>query len=273
MIANTSTQLKVNRNVRMQTNHSVIVLLKAVICITLERLRLLPYVRKIRKKIDLHLYTLRQNRLTPEQIESIYTAQYHERAHYGKFENEEDSGWEPDAVIKLEHAKAIKHILPHIKEVLVGGCSSGMGVFAFRQLDVQAWGFEISPDMDRIVLPEVKVYVRRGSMINIPFDVNDNFDCLVTTDVLEHVQLKDINRAFREMKRLNCKWMVHLINHTDMRPDHMTLKSLKWWVKQAKPYYRLRTDLQAPESCNPRIYGLNGDPRHVYPFWERILSG
>ncbi len=64
-------------------------------------------------------------------------------------------------------------------------------------------------------------------MINIPFDANDNFDCLVTRDVLEHVQLKDINRAFREMKRLNCKWMAHLINHTDIKPDHFLGADIK----------------------------------------------
>lgn len=225
---------------------------------------------RFKKKIDLHLYTIRQNRLTPEQIDAIYAAQYHERANYGRFDDEEDSGWEPDVVIKLAHAKAIIQVLPHIKKVLVGGCSSGMGVFAFRQLDIQAWGFEISPDLDRIVLPEVKAYVRSGSMINIPFDTSDGFDCFVTTDVVEHVQLKSVKRAFQEMARLNCPWMVHLINHTDIKPDHMTLKPLKWWAKQAKPYYRLRTDLQAPESGNPRIYGLNGDPRHVYTFWERV---
>ena len=161
-------------------------------------------------------------------------------------------------------------VLPHIKKVLIGGCSSGMGIFAFRQINVQAYGFEISPDLDRIVLPEVKDYIRSGSMIDIPFDANDNFDCFLTTDVLEHVQLKNVNRAFREMARINCPWMVHLINHTDLRPDHMTLKPLKWWAKQASPYYRLRTDLQAPVSDNPRIYGLNGDPLHVYTFWERI---
>ncbi|ODS30579.1 MAG: Methyltransferase domain protein [Candidatus Scalindua rubra] len=254
----------------MQTGKSTLVLLKAVIRISLDYLGLLPYVRQIQKKIDLHLYTIRQNRLTPEQIDAIYAAQYHERANYGRFDDEEDSGWEPDVVIKLAHAKAIIQVLPHIKKVLVGGCSSGMGVFAFRQLDIQAWGFEISPDLDRIVLPEVKAYVRSGSMINIPFDTSDGFDCFVTTDVVEHVQLKSVKRAFQEMARLNCPWMVHLINHTDIKPDHMTLKPLKWWAKQAKPYYRLRTDLQAPESGNPRIYGLNGDPRHVYTFWERV---
>jgi hypothetical protein len=119
------------------------------------------------------------------------------------------------------------------------------------------------------VLPEVKDYVRQGSMTNIPFEESDRFQCLVTTDVLEHVQLRDVKSMAAEMHRLNFPWMAHLINHTSMQSDHMTLKPLKWWAKQVHPYYRLRSDLQAQESGNPRIYGLNGDPLHVYTFWER----
>ena len=253
----------------IHTNSLPIFLLKAVARITIDILGFLPYVRHIQKRIDCYIHTKRQNRLNPEEIETIYTTQYHKKHHYGRFDVD-DSGWEPDAVIKLAHARSIMQVLPHIKKVLIGGCSSGMGIFAFRQINVQAYGFEISPDLDRMVLPEVKDYIRSGSMIDIPFDANDNFDCFLTTDVLEHVQLKNINCAFREMARINCTWMVHLINHTDIRPDHMTLKPLKWWAKQASPYYRLRSDLQAPVSDNPRIYGLNGDPLHVYTFWERI---
>ncbi len=128
----------------------------------------------------------------------------------------ENSDWESDEIIKLAHAKAIIQVLPHIKKVLVGGCSSGMGVLAFRKLGLDAYGFEISPDLDRIVIPEVKAHIRPGSMTDIPFAAMDNFDCLVTTDVLEHVQLKSIKRTVGEMVRLNCQYMAHLINHTAM---------------------------------------------------------
>jgi hypothetical protein len=240
-------------------------MLKTVTRVTLDRLGLLHYARKIQRDI----FTRRQSRLTPREIEAIYTAQYHEMAGYGK--SGENCGLESDEIIKLAHAKAIMHVLPHIKKVLVGGCSSGMGVLVFRKLGLDAWGFEISPDLDRIVIPEVKAYIRPGSMVDIPFAARDNFDCLVTTDVLEHVQLKSIKRTVSEMVRLNCQYMAHMINHTAMTPDHMTLKPLKWWVNQIHPYYRLRSDLHAPETGNPSIYGLNGDPLHVYTFWERTV--
>ncbi len=51
----------------------------------------------------------------------------------------------------------------------------------------------------------------------------------------------------------------------------MTLKPLKWWAKQVQPYYRFRSDLHTPETGNLRIYGLNGDPLHVYTFFERTV--
>jgi len=231
---------------------------------------LLPQVRHIQERVERELFTRHQNRLTPEQIAAIYRVEYHNKSHYGEFNND-NSGWEPDSIIKLAHARAICQVLPHIKKVLVGGCSSGMGVLAFRRLGVDAWGFDVSPDLETMVLPDVKMYIRQGSMTNIPFVERDGFDCFLTTDVLEHVQLKDIKYAVEEMRRLNCSWMVHLINHHSIQPDHMTLKPLKWWAKRMYPYYRLRSDLYTMECKNPRIYGLNGDPLHVYTFWERRI--
>lgn len=235
----------------------------------LNALGLLRRFRETRARLERDIFTLRKNRLTPEQIEAIYAAGYHANANYG-LASGKDTGWEPDSVIKEAHAAAILEALPGIRKVLVGGCSSGMGVAAFRRLGADAWGFDISPDLDDIVLPEVKRYVRRGSMLDIPFSQEDGFDCFVTTDVLEHVQLKYVDRMFAEMAKLGCRWMAHLINHTSMQPDHMTLKPLDWWARRAASSYRLRSDLRARETGNPRIYGLNGDPLHVYTFWERI---
>lgn len=244
-------------------------LLKTFVRVILDKLGLLPYARKIQTKIERELHTWLQNRLTLQEIASIYATQYHENSNYGKTE-EQNTGWEPDSVIKLAHARAIIQVLPHVKKVLIGGCPSGMGVVAFRQLGIDCWGFDISHDLGRIVLPKVKQYIRWGSMTDIPFETGEQFDCFVTTDVLEHVQLKYVDHMFREMVRLNFRWMAHLINHTSIQPDHMTLKPLKWWETRAKPFYRFRPDLKAPESGNPRIYGLNGDPLHEYGFWERV---
>ncbi len=190
--------------------------LKTITLMTLERLRLLPLARKIQRDI----FSIKKNQLTELEIDAIYVAQYHENAGYGE-SKDTVSEWETDEIIKLAHGKSIIQVLPQVKKILVGGCSSGMAVKAFRELGLDAWGFEISADLDRIVIPEVKKYIRYGSMTNIPFTKEDNFDCLVTTDVLEHIQLKSIKHMISEIERINCPYMAHLINHTAMTPDHM----------------------------------------------------
>jgi cyclopropane fatty-acyl-phospholipid synthase-like methyltransferase len=232
-------------------------------------LGLLEASRRWRQRARLELYTLRQNRLSAEEVERIYRLEYHEKAGYGATVAGPESGWAPDDVLKEAHATAILEVWP-LRKVLLGGCSSGMAVLVFQRKGVEAWGFDISPDLDRIVLPEVRPYVRRGSMTAIPFDAADAFDALITTDVLEHVQLKHIDRMLAECRRLGVARMVHLINHTRMSPDHMTLKPLRWWERKMAPHgFIRRKDLRTRSWNDPRIYGLNDDPNQIYTFWER----
>lgn len=235
----------------------------------LARLGLLEMTRRARRRLELELFTLRQNRLTPEQVQRIYAREYHEKAGYGASVAGPESGWAPDEVIKDAHATAILEVWL-LKKVLIGGCSSGMTVLAFRRKGVDAWGFEISPDLEEIVLPEVREFVRRGSMTAIPFDEMDGFEALITTDVFEHVQLRHIETMLSEFRRIGVTRMVHLINHTRMSPDHMTLKPLEWWERRLRRHgFVRRKDLQTRNWNDPRIYGLNGDPEQMYTFWER----
>jgi len=213
------------------------------------------------------IFTQRKNLLSLDEIEAIYVRGYHERANYGLEQANDD--WESDEVIKNAHADAILKVLPDVKKVLVGGCSSGMAVRAFRRRGIDARGFDISPDLDQIALPDVREFLREGSLTSIPFSRRDRFDVFVTTDVLEHVQLRYIELMVREIAKLEAPFMVHMINHVSTSPDHMTLRPLWWWERQFGRFYRLRRDLAAPVLGNPRIYGLNGDKRHLFTFWER----
>ncbi len=240
--------------------------IRATAHLVLKAIHLLAPVQRAARE----LHTWRQNHLTEEEIKEIYRAQYHQGANYGGTAPTVD--WESDEVLKAEHAKAILTVLP-VRKVLIGGCSSGMAVIAFRRLGVEAWGFEFSDDLERIVLPEVKPFVRRGSMTDIPFSAADSFEILMSTDVLEHVQIKQMSKMMGEMRRLRVPWMVHMINHIARTPDHMTLKPLSWWEHRFLGIgYKLRRDLRTPVHSNPRIYGLRGDPDHVYTFWERSLT-
>ena len=232
----------------------------------LTQVGLIERVEIVRREI----FTQRKNLLSLEEIDAIYVREYHEKASYGSEQPNRD--WESDETIKLAHAEAICRVLPHTRKVLVGGCSSGMAVRAFRSRGIEAMGFDVSPDLDKIALPDVKDYLREGSMTSIPFSRHDRFDLFVTTDVLEHVQVRYIPLMIREIAKLQTPFMVHMINHISPSPDHMTLRPLGWWEKQFAKYYRRRPDLQAPVSSNPRIYGLNGSKHNVFTFWERVHS-
>ena len=193
---------------------------------------------------------------------------------YGLSSRQDNDNKRPsDYVIKREHTKSIMEVLPFLRKVLIGGCSGGMAIKTFREAGVDAWGFDISPNLEQILLPEIYPYVRQGSMTNIPFGPEDKFEALITTDVLEHIQLKNINRMMEEMAKLNAKWMIHLINHTLIRKDHMTLKPIGWWEKRfSRVGYRRRMDMRCAVSEVPCVYGADGDPEHEFTFWEKITQ-
>jgi len=236
------------------------------------RARRFLYVYSGLRRLHCEWHTIRQNKLTEPEIEAIYDALYHGKSGYGSSHIPEGSGWRSDEDVKRAHAKALLEAWP-MKKILVGGCSTGMGVLALRELGADAWGFDIAPDLDDIVRSEVRAYVRRGTMTRMPFGPEDAFEALVTTDVLEHVQVRHLGEMFAELRRLGFRRMAHLINHTQISPDHMTLKPISWWERRMRAHgFALRKDIRTKVSDDKRIYGLNGDPEHVYTFWERDFT-
>lgn len=175
--------------------------------------------------------------------------------------------WEPNEVMKDAQISAVMKVFS-FRKALVGGYTSGMEVLAFRNHEVEAYGFDISNDLYEKAIPQIKDYLRIGTFFSIPYGKDDDFDCLFSVDVLEHVRLKGISLMQAEIDRIGVSRMVHLINHTRTSDDHMTLKSMKWWEKKFNKIGFRKLDIQAPESGNSRIYGLNGDPAHVFTFWE-----
>lgn len=231
----------------------------------LQQLGLFSIVRRMACEV----YTLRQSLRSAKSIKRIYQKDYHFGMGYGSNDIATKSGVS-DQEIKDAHAEGILSVLP-LKKIVVGGCSSGMAVRAFRKRGIEAFGFDVSPELDEIVLADIREYVRSGSMTAIPFAAEDGIDALVTTDVLEHVQLQHINFMMREMARLECPWMVHLINYNQIQRDHMTLKPLSWWRRKFHAVgYELQSQLKCAAIPDKEIYGLTGDEEHEYTFWKRV---
>jgi hypothetical protein len=69
--------------------------------------------------------------------------------------------------------------------------------------------------------------------------VRQEYDLIITTDVLEHIYEDEISNIFEEMLALKPKFMYHAISTrtaTNLLPDgsncHKTVKNSEWWVNK-----------------------------------------
>ncbi len=96
------------------------------------------------------------------------------------------------------------------KNCLDIGCGMGRLVRALRWFGVEAYGIEISKTALEIALPSIRSYLKEGSITNLPFEDNE-FDLVVTFDVLEHIERAKIRRATEETVRVSKKHILHKI--------------------------------------------------------------
>lgn len=200
--------------------------------------------------------------LTEDDVREIYGEDYHQHRDYVISAEEQ-------ARIKSAHADFIvRHTTP--KKVLVAGCSGGQLVRALRERGVEAWGFDISPDLDSICYPDVRPWVRSGSLTAIPYNRDDGFDVIVAIDVFEHVPRRSVRQMVGELRRLGTPHLVTLINHISVAdPGHISLFPMWWWQRQLRGVYRLRPRRAADLADLPAVYGLDrADDVHVVRVWD-----
>jgi len=89
----------------------------------------------------------------------------------------------------------------NFKTVLDIGCSQGNAVELYNVNGKQAYGIDVS----EIAIKEAHKLgnntCKQASVLNIPFK-NDEFDLVVTSDVLEHLDPIDISKAIDEICRV-----------------------------------------------------------------------
>lgn len=160
--------------------------------------------------------------LDRQALERFYAASYHE-----------EHGLTADSELERERkayfAEAVL-ALARPRKVLVGGCSAGLELAALRRRGVEAFGFDLCPDLEEITPPELRPFVRRGRMEAIPFGPEDGFDTLAAFDVFEHVHEDEIPRMVAEIDRLGVEHVVALIARREFEyRGHLTLRPLSWW--------------------------------------------
>jgi predicted TPR repeat methyltransferase len=148
--------------------------------------------------------------------------------------------WMPEITIKLAY-NLIKHLNLNEHDTLLDyGCAKGYLVKALRILDVDAFGCDSSEYAISTVDTDVMDFCYNvESKDNV---INQNYDWLMTKDVLEHMTEADIDQLLTESSK-KVKNMFHVIPlgikngkfiiqeyHDD--PSHIQIQTEKWWTEK-----------------------------------------
>ena len=122
------------------------------------------------------------------------------------------------------------------------GCGPGFSVLSFLVHGKLCQGIE---PCKYLFTQELRVFsalevVKQASIVDIPCPVS-TFDMVFCTDVLEHIQEKDVDKALSELVRISKKYIFCTICSikSTMFPDlnlHLTIKPRQWWEDKFSRY-------------------------------------
>ncbi len=145
--------------------------------------------------------------------------------------------WLPEMTIKFVH-KIIKLLnLRETDKVLDYGCAKGFMVKAFRLLDIDAYGCDISEYAISNADPEVKSFCRLSDSSAIPFE-NVDFNWVVCKDVLEHLNESEVQTFLEDAyKKSNNLFVIvplgindkYIIPSYALDSTHILAKDREWW--------------------------------------------
>jgi uridylate kinase len=96
------------------------------------------------------------------------------------------------------------------KKVLDVGCGRGNLVKFLRNKGIEAYGVDISQHAIDLAEEEVKPYLRRADILRLPYADNE-FDLVVSYNLIEHVEQSNIRRAINETVRISKDKILHKI--------------------------------------------------------------
>lgn len=128
-----------------------------------------------------------------------------------------------------------------VRSVLEIGCATGEGVRVLRSVfHMNAYGVDISEYAVRKAHPSVQMYVQKADILNDEIPFQKKYDIIVSFDVLEHLDCKDVGNLIRRLARLS-DMMFHHIYVTDsvvawshrvrgfIHKDHVCERDSDWW--------------------------------------------
>lgn len=86
------------------------------------------------------------------------------------------------------------------------------GVFLDAGGGVGNWAYHFLPDFEKVIvldiskraldqIPEKAIIKRQGSVLDMPIE-SESIDCLLLSDVFEHISLQDLDQLIEELKRV-----------------------------------------------------------------------
>lgn len=170
-------------------------------------------------------------------------AGFYDREYYAGKKGEYRLGYIESFIGKIIHnfinfyrALLIKLFL-NPKNCLDVGCGTGKLVRWLKFFGIEASGIEISKEALTIIDTNVKPFIKYGDIAKIPYK-DEQFDLVVSYDVMEHLERSKIRKAAEETIRVSRKYILHkiytpenrwitLTHKTDF--SHLSVFSKKYW--------------------------------------------
>jgi 2-polyprenyl-3-methyl-5-hydroxy-6-metoxy-1,4-benzoquinol methylase len=105
--------------------------------------------------------------------------------------------------IEGRNPNLIKSVLSP-KNVLDAGCGPGFLMLMLHELGVDVAGIDAAPAAVAGVPDEINNRIQLGSVLNLPFQ-NQEFDVVISREVLEHLTVIEVAKAVREMCRVSSR--------------------------------------------------------------------
>lgn len=96
------------------------------------------------------------------------------------------------------------------KNCLDVGCGTGNLVKVLRGFGIDAYGIEISEHAIEMADKTVRPFLKTGDVVKLPYE-DDEFDLVLTFDVLEHMERAKIKKSIDETIRVSRKYIMHKI--------------------------------------------------------------
>ncbi len=172
-----------------------------------------------------------------QKLREFYRGDYHQSCDYTSHHP-----WH--LAIAAFRAQLAQAVFPDLGKVLDAGCAGGEEVFELRRRGIDAWGFDLCPDLHDIAYADVREYVRMGRFDFIPFAADDAFKTMVSYDVMEHVPIDSLQRFPAELQRLGISQVSCIISNDTLTEGHITIQDTDYYIDLfASAGYRLITEV------------------------------